>query len=225
MDADLELEMHQIEEVSEFDQIDHEQMVEEDADDIVTTSIDAADNSFAIEGNESIENESENELSDVETQIQESNNVKGDEETVGKKILNSRLQRDRSKEIDARKSFEHLKGNPPFDAYVKSLVSKQVMEEKKKTPTKMTPPRRVIPTGNGGRITNNNLNSNRMLKSPSDTTLYVPALHKVPNNSGTENFVEEKSNQISWTTNQVSIPSNSQLQFTVQQISDFIEGI
>ena len=118
-----------------------------------------------------------------------------------------------------------MKGNLPFDAYVKSLVSKQVMEEKKKTPTKMTPPRRVIPTGNVGRITNNSMNSNRMLKSPSDTTLYVPALHKVPNNSGTENFVEEKSNQISWTTNQVSIPSNSQLQFTVQQISDFIEGI
>ena len=93
LDANLELEMHQIEEVSEFDQIDHEQMVEEDADDIVTTSIDAADDSFAIEGNESIENESENELSDVKTQIQDSNNVEGDEETVGKIILNSRLQR------------------------------------------------------------------------------------------------------------------------------------
>ena len=97
--------------------------------------------------------------------------------------------------------FNHLKGNPAFQNYIQELVAKEVRLKEQRTPEKQSA---MSPGGK-----NNNVNRN--IKSPSDTTLYTPALAQ---NSPNNNVFTLGNNMI-----------HRKEPFNVDQISKIVENI
>ena len=101
--------------------------------------------------------------------------------------------------------IEKLTKIPAFSKYIQKMVAKEVQNEKRKSTTpKQTPKRKVINSG---------MNRNQgFVKSPSDTTLYAPALNKNVNRN-----------------TQTNIPNvpleGARHVFNEQDIAKFIEGI
>ena len=104
------------------------------------------------------------------------------------------------KDNPSEMEFEQLKSNPAFQNYVQKLISDELKtsrmaEKNQKTPEKW-------------KIQNKGKNS-ELIKSPSDTTIYAPALNRITRVNNPE------LNQL----NNISVP------FTVDNISKFIEEI
>ena len=101
---------------------------------------------------------------------------------------------------DPNYNFDLLRGNPSFENYIKKMVAKEVQNEKKSSQLpRESPLQRLDRKANQdkqkgiGIIINSQpvpLNKqktpeskiNKVIKSPSDTTIYAPALAKNPNN-------------------------------------------
>ena len=117
-----------------------------------------------------------------------------------------------SKRVDNQ--FDFLKGDVAFEKYIKSMVAKEMQKEK----DKLTKSR----AGNQG----------DMVKSPSDTTLYAPALAKTPDR--TKQIVDSILNVscVTPVTRNLRIPSQGEGNVQVvandmvtDQIAHFIEGV
>ena len=99
-------------------------------------------------------------------------------------------------------NFEQLSNNPAFVNYVQKLVAKQVRDKRTKNTPKSTP-KNTPKKGNLGEASSNLIN---VTKSPSDTTIYAPALQKITNRACQ------------------NLTTDAPL-FSVDNISKFIEGI
>ena len=131
-------------------------------------------------------------------------------------------------------TFDNLKGDPAFDKYIKSLVAAELQSERKKseksggktlaaTP-KMLKAAKGTPS-KGKEIENR-------IKSPSDTTLYAPALRRNSNQhtEGLVNAILHGNQGISQCTgvqsNVATMDNNNNLtQAQLNQISQFIAGV
>ena len=140
--------------------------------------------------------------------------------------LDNNRTKDDNVEMSAEdmRQFQQFTANPAFSTYLQKLVAQEVKSVQQTPPRKETTtatatildtPKRVnksirpakgkgIMDGIISSIRNINVNENRLIKSPSDTTLYAPALSK--NKPVTINQVQESVNMI-------------------DKISDFVEGI
>ena len=114
------------------------------------------------------------------------------------------------KQMIAEQEFKRLKGNPAFDTYVKKLIAAEVNAEK------VTPVQRKSDK-------HSNHTKGRSIKSPSDTTIYAPALRQV-SDSPTGNFIAELNNAndaVNQCTKQGSQINEDNMS---EQIIKFIEG-
>ena len=99
-------------------------------------------------------------------------------------------------------NFDSLKSNPAFQTYVQKLVTDQVNQVNQQTRSDKTPDKNPCKRGN---------NDNKLVKSPSDTTLYAPALKRLSLRDKEINAEHER--------------QTLGLLFMVDDISKFIEGI
>ena len=126
----------------------------------------------------------------------------------------------------------HLKGNIAFQEYVKNLVAKEVQSEKGVRPKtkgqrKDLKGKCLQPKGKGLDSTPGavNINTQRnMIKSPSDTTLYTPAMRQIPEGMPVINSVIN-GNRLSSPKNQIQHPKSGVEDGLANQITTFIEGI
>ena len=119
-------------------------------------------------------------------------------QTTSEVTFNKRPNREQASNMDESDNFDHLKGNIAFQNYVKSLVAKEVLEAKGvSTPKKQ----------------GNSSANPRLIKSPSDTTLYALLLTR---NVGPSNNIDNRINTLNMTNNEM---------ITSNDISKFIEGI
>ena len=114
-------------------------------------------------------------------------------------------------------TIREWKKNPAFNKYVQKLVAKETSENPNSTQVHQqsfefkTPEKR-------GKKGSKLLKITDIVKSPSDTTIYVPALNKITPNA------------ILFTSNKATSPVSQEIcqnenQFTVDKISEFIQGI
>ena len=133
--------------------------------DHVKVSVDASeDKEFSTDDEDlEIESESENEIVVADRTNDQDLDVSANTEVF---LNNNGL----SGAATVSTNFDHLKENPAFQDYVKSLVAKEMKgcgSGGSKSPVKGTPVK-----------LENTYNANRLVKSPSNTTIYVPALHR-----------------------------------------------
>ena len=75
----------------------------------------------------------------------------------------------RPMQVVESEQFEHLRGNLAFESYIKKMVASE-LKSVANTPKEKTPERQHQGSGHRGK---------ELIKSPSDTTLYTPALRQV----------------------------------------------
>ena len=141
------------------------------------------DQEFNTDGEDNVDSDNES-LIAINEQTAVSQNEEDDREVVFK---------------SSQSNFDELKSNPAFQDYVQKLVSEQLKGEcdkqKQKTPDK----RKVCRKGK----------DNDIIKSPSDTTLYAPALRRISGNGQ----------------QRINIAPQPSFPFSVDNISKFIEEI
>ena len=143
--------------------------------------------------------------------------------------------------VAEQQQFEHLRGNVAFESYIKAMVAKELQEERKKVDKQpcrvvirketqapvqpvVTPPRqdsKGTPKRTG--IVANNVVD--MVKSPSDTTIYAPALQRaLTDNDPTRQIVQRilTDKTVSGSDNNNSTQNMGE---ATEQIINFIEGV
>ena len=153
-----------LQENTEFNAIDQDsELIEEHEHnpDHVKVSVNAnEENEFASEGEEELESDTETLPSEAIPGILESDSVVTFNVNTGCRTVSSKAPVTGGMESD---QFQHLESNPAFQRYIQGLVAKEVQANR----TSGTPVKE-------GR--DDNFNSNRIMKSPSDTMIYAPLL-------------------------------------------------
>ena len=155
------------------------------------------------------EDSSDNEpASDIEDLVDQQNVLQDNSPTADSGVV--QLKR----KLTEEEELEYLKGMPAFTTYVKKVVAQELEAEraanKKQQPARETPRTHQNKCPRKGRS---------MVKSPSDTTLYAPALHRVNNNT-----LLNKDSPIRKIC-QIDQISQGKPDLVTDQIIHFIEGI
>ena len=204
--------------VEQFDQVDMEFHG-----DNIRTHVDALEDSeFPSDGEITSDDESDQECSqphqedssdneptsDVEDLADQQNVLQDNSPTADSGVV--QLKR----KLTEEEELEYLKGMPAFTTYVKKVVAQELEAEratnKKQQPVRETPRTHQNKCPRKGRS---------MVKSPADTTLYAPALHRINNNS-----LLNKDSPIR-KIGQIDQTSQSKPDLVTNQIIHFIEGI
>ena len=86
---------------------------------------------------------------------------------------------------DVEKQIENLKGSPAFEKYIQAMVAKEIQSAKTKgflgqpSVAPAAPPKKGI-VNVMSPVKQSNVIVRNSIKSPSDTTIYAPALNKTP---------------------------------------------
>ena len=136
------------------------------------------------------------------------------------------------------RGLEHLSNDPAFHTYMKKLVSEEIRSEKQAMKSAKRGKGKDKKSGTPVRQQCNE--GNRLIKSPSDTTLYTPAMRQIPLGTPIVNSLAQVVNDrgqdtispAHQATNQIEcipvkeIGNSQQLSSNeTKRISDFIQGI
>ena len=228
------------------DVVDHTQDEEDEDDnqeldeyDQIRTTVDPAedheftdyDDELDREDGELVEEESQD--NEGQVQINDDTDFSVDSEVTFKKPINHDLQSE-------AEDFSYLKGNVAFENYIKKMVAEQIQSTPKgnqgDASKRAVKGKRKREEGTGGTSTltpkkvkkgNDNaiLNSNELIKSPSDTTIYAPALNRLTSNvDHTKQIVDRILNDKGNGPN-ITAPGVVCMPDVTDQITHFIEGV